>query len=315
MTPRNRAAFGCLAIALAAMLAPGRAAAEDDLQAARSAHRTVVVRDASYADQVEEPPSGVLDLVRYTSPAGELAAYLSPDPGDGIRHPAIVWILGGFGNSIGATAWEKADPADDQSASVYRDFGIVMMYPSLRGAKGNPGQVESFYGEVDDIVAAAKFLAAQPHVDLQRIYLGGHSTGGTLALLAAESTRLFRAVFGFGAVGVASEYGAESLAFDVNSAEEDRLRSPLDHLGAVRSPTFLIEGTDDPSNVDSLTQMQASGPPQTIRFVQVPKTNHFSVLAPINRLIAEKIAADTETEVSIELTPAEVKDAVRRMAK
>ena len=38
-----------------------------------------------------------------------------------------------------------------------------------------------------------RFLAAQPYVDPARIYLGGHSTGGTLALLVAECSETFRA--------------------------------------------------------------------------------------------------------------------------
>ena len=33
--------------------------------------------------------------------AGMLAAYLTPNPGDGQKHPAIVWITGGDCHSIG----------------------------------------------------------------------------------------------------------------------------------------------------------------------------------------------------------------------
>ena len=70
--------------------------------------------------------------------------------------------------------------------AAYRRAGIVMMYPSLRGGNDNPGRREGFLGEVDDILAAAEYLARESYVDPGRIYLGGHSTGGTLAMLAAE---------------------------------------------------------------------------------------------------------------------------------
>ena len=62
------------------------------------------------------------------------------------------------------------------------------MFPSLRGGNDNPGRREGFFGEVDDILAATDYLARQPHVDPKRIYLGGHSTGGTMVMLVAEST-------------------------------------------------------------------------------------------------------------------------------
>ena len=75
-----------------------------------------------------------------------------------------------------------------------------MMYPSLRGGNNNPGHMESFFGEVDDVLAARALLAKLPYVDPERIYLGGHSTGGTLALLVAECSGAFRGVFAFGPV-------------------------------------------------------------------------------------------------------------------
>ncbi|UUZ54675.1 hypothetical protein LP419_00900 [Massilia sp. H-1] len=45
------------------------------------------------------PPKGVFNLVRFDAPVGKLAAYVTPDPRDGKKHPAIVWITGGDSNS------------------------------------------------------------------------------------------------------------------------------------------------------------------------------------------------------------------------
>ena len=132
--------------------------------------------------------------MKYDSPAGSLAAYVSPDPNDGKRHPAIIWITGGDCNTIGEM-WNPRPASNDQTARAYREAGLVMMFPSLRGGNDNPGFKENFYGEVDDVLAAAAYLAKQDYVDPKRIYLGGHSTGGTLVLLVAEVPNPFRAVF------------------------------------------------------------------------------------------------------------------------
>ena len=140
-------------------------------------------------EPVPVPPARLFRLVHYASPIGNLAAYVSQPPASGTKHPAMIWIFGGFGNGIGETAWEAASPANDQSARAFREAGIVTMYPSLRGGNNNPGYPEGFYGEVDDVLAAADYLARQPFVDPRRLYLGGHSTGGTLALLVAALDR------------------------------------------------------------------------------------------------------------------------------
>ena len=108
----------------------------------------------------------------YPAPSGNLAAYLSPDPGDGRKHPAIIWITGGDCNSIG-DVWTPAPLDNDQTAAAYREAGIIMFFPSLRGGNNNPGVKEGFLGEVNDVLAALKYLKNQSYVDANRIYLGG----------------------------------------------------------------------------------------------------------------------------------------------
>jgi pimeloyl-ACP methyl ester carboxylesterase len=147
-------------------------------------------RDATAAP---EPPAGDLEKVYYDAPLGKNVAYVTPvKPGP--RRPAIVWLIGGFGFGISEEMWTPGPRDNDQSAMAFRKAGIAELYPALRGANQNPGHHECFLGEVDDVLAAAEFLAQRPDVDPRRIYLGGHSTGGTLALLAAASTTRFRTV-------------------------------------------------------------------------------------------------------------------------
>jgi poly(3-hydroxybutyrate) depolymerase len=101
------------------------------------------------------------------------------------------------------------------------------LFPALRGGNDNPGTEETFLGEVDDVIAAADYLARQKSVDPRRIYLGGHSTGGALALLVAESTDRFRAVFAFGLVSGVSHYPSQFTHCGTSIPREIELRSPI----------------------------------------------------------------------------------------
>lgn len=170
-----------------------------------------------------------------------------------------------------------------------------MMYPSLRGGNTNPGSIEACYGEVDDVLSAAKHLAALPYVDPKRIYLGGHSTGGTLALLVAETgTTQFRAVFSLGPVESVAGYGQDSLPFDVKDARESRLRAPIVFLPAIACPTFVFEGADpERSNISSLRRLRAANTNALVRFHPTPDATHFTLIAPWVEFAADQIVADT----------------------
>lgn len=178
-----------------------------------------------------------------------------------------------------------------------------MMFPSLRGGNLNPGKKEGFLGEVDDIIAAADALAKVSYVDADRIYLGGHSTGGTLALLTAEMTPRFRMVFSFGPVEDIRGYGKSSgfLPFNMRNQKEVLLRSPGYWLHSVQSPVWIIEGTEDSGNIDSLREMAKVSRNPKVRFLEVKGLDHFSVLAPMNQRIAAKILQDTEAQTRIDL--------------
>jgi acetyl esterase/lipase len=262
------------------------------------------------SDPLPAPPPALFQLIRYESVVGPLAAYLTPDPGDGRKHPAIVWITGGDCNSIGEV-WEPASPSDDQTAAAYRQAGLIMMFPSLRGGNNNPGRREGFYGEVDDVIAAADYLANQPYVDPQRIYLGGHSTGGTLAMLVAETTDRFRTIFSFGPVEDVRNYGGQFLYHDTSNARESEVRSPGRWLNSVKSPLFVLEGVTG-GNIGSLRAMAGASKNPKIRFLPVQGATHFSVLAPVNKLIATKILADDGPTPAISLSEAEVNAAMTR---
>jgi acetyl esterase/lipase len=278
------------------------------LTEARQGVKTKLVPRWTQRDPVPEPPPELFRKVSYDSPAGKLAAYISQVPEDGKKRPAIIWITGGDCNTIDESVWMQAPPSNDQTASAFRKNGIIMMFPSLRGGNDNPGVKEAFLGEVDDVLAAADYLGHQESVDPKRLYLGGHSTGGTLVLLVAESTDRFRAVFSFGPVSDVGTYGSEYTPFDTSNRRELELRSPGRWLLSIRSQTFVFEGTNQPCNLGSLQAMAAAAPTNPkVRFLPVKARDHFSILAPTNTKIARKILGDQGPTTNIAFTEDELK--------
>ena len=165
------------------------------------------------------------------------------------------------------------------------------MFPSQRGGNDNPGKREGFFGEVDDILAATDYLAKQPYVDASRIYLGGHSTGGTMVMLVAASSDRYRAVFSLGPVASASQYGGNYCYCDPNDQREIRLRSPLNWLHCVHSPLFVLEGAKNGNWDGAIDVMAKQNTNPNIQFFRVPGHDHFSVIAPVVELLAEQIAS------------------------
>jgi acetyl esterase/lipase len=270
---------------------------------ARAGFKTKLAPAPVARDPVPEPPPELFRKVQYDAPAGKLAALVSQVKDDGTRHPAIIWITGGDCNTID-DLWNPGPPENDQTASAYRNAGIVMMFPSLRGGNDNPGTREGGLGEVDDVLAAADYLVQQPTVDFKRVYLGGHSTGGTLVLLVAECTDRFRAIFSFGPVSDVSEYDPQYLPFDRSNPREIELRSPGRWLSSIQGPTFVFEGPG--GNISSLRAMSRATKNPMVRFHEVPGADHFSILSPTNTLIARKILADQGATTNIAFSEAEL---------
>lgn len=265
----------------------GSSSSEQTLLEARAGHNTVIVKRGEFAGPPDDPTGTDFDLKQYKSPVGNLAAYLTKDPGDGRKHPAIIWITGGDCNSIG-DVWSPQDRSNDQSAAAFRQAGVVMMFPSLRGGNANPGRREGFYGEVDDILAAANYLEQIPYVDPNQIYLGGHSTGGTMVMVVAACSDRFKAVFALGPVAAPSQYGGAFLYCNVRDKTEIALRSPILWLHCVKSPMYVVEGGND-GNWDAIEAMVKNNSNPQIRFFKAPRHDHFSVIAPFTELVAQQI--------------------------
>ncbi len=284
-----------------------------ELRQARAGFQTRVTPNPDFVADgpAPVPPPNVYRVVRYPSPAGNLVAYLTPDPGDGRRRPAVVWAHGGFGG-IGEDAWEPGGDTD-----AFRRAGFVVLCPSWRGENDNPGRYEMFYGEVEDAAAAVEYVAGLPYVDRQRVYLAGHSTGGTVTLLTALWSDKVRAAFSFG--GAPDMYtilrfggiGYGNTPFDWRDKKERRLRSAIGFVAHLRTPTFYFEGAEDSDYLDDARKMEQlarkAGVPFTAHLIE--GGDHFDVVVPVTELIARKIAADTGPACNIAVSDAEVRQA------
>lgn len=258
---------------------------------------TTIVADPRKGETMDPPPpppAGMFDLVKYKAPIGELFAYVSKPPAGGGRKPCMVWATGGFSNGIDQGHFKAGPVTNDQSAAAWREAGLVLFLPSFRGGRGNPGRFEELYGEVDDFIAAIQHVRTLPFVDPDRIYIGGHSTGGTLVLLAAELTDDFRAAIAFGPIHEIGGYGAQIMPFDP-SAENVRLelaaRSPALWLADIRRPTLVIEGAKGNAAAAENIAWRASANP-LVRVVIPPAKDHFTVLRPASDVLAKRILED-----------------------
>jgi alpha/beta superfamily hydrolase len=291
---------------------PPRGEPDADLMTARRGFKTRVVANKNYeADgPVDQPPRKYFSIVQYPSAVGPLAAYLSPDPGDGKKHPALVYAHGGFGGINGINFGRE-------EFAPFRDAGYVLFCPSWRGENVNKGQYEMFYGEVDDAVAAVNYLAKQPYVDPSRIYMLGHSTGGTVTLLAAEANAPLRAAFSFGgAPDVAqAEYG--NTPFDREAENEVRLRSAIHFVKPLKVPTFYFEGDTNPNGTPSSGYLPAARRMQALadeanapfKMYVVKGGTHFNIVQPVSTLLVDKLRADTGEKFDVTITAAEVNKA------
>ena len=271
---------------------------------------TTLTKKRNDNSAIPAPPEELFDLVHYPSKVGDLAAYISSDPQDGQKHPIIIWIVGGWGNRIDDFPWVYPNWDNDQTGSAFWQAGLLAMYPSFRGGNGNPGHFEALFGEVDDVISAYEYAASLPYVDPERIYLGGHSTGGTRALLASEYADKFRAVFCFGAVDEIKYHNNSQFTFDTKNENEHIMRSPIYWLDNIKTPTFLVEGSE--GNSENLKRMLLASQNENIHGFIIEGADHFTVLAPLTRLFAQKILADTDEEFNISVTQEELDEAMKQ---
>src|SRR4051812_17225612 len=76
------------------------------LAEARQGFTTTNLRATAPAGPLPAPPARLFVKTTFDAPVGKLSTYLTPDPKDGKKHPAIIWITGGDCNSVDGSIWQ-----------------------------------------------------------------------------------------------------------------------------------------------------------------------------------------------------------------
>lgn len=225
--------------------APVVAVQDEDYLVARKHFRTKLVKEGPAPQKWQAPhPAEDADEVDYRSGDLRLKALVSRRPAvppDG-KQPAVLFLHGGF--AFDRVDWKASQP--------YRDAGFVVLTPILRGENGQPGSFTAFYDELDDVLAAARYLRDLPYVDRDRVFVAGHSTGGILALFAAMASKDFRAAASFSGspdqllLSRVQPVPAAMMPFDRTDPREFIIRSPLAYATSLKCPTRLYFGRDEP---------------------------------------------------------------------
>ncbi len=173
----------------------------------------------------------------------------------GERPPLIVFIHGGPTSSasrqlrLGQRYWTS------------RGFAVVDV--DYRGSTGYGRAYRNLLrgnwcrSDVDDAVAAARYLADRGDVDGDRLVIRGGSAGGTTTLLALAHHDVFAT--GTNLFGVAdlealltddhkfeSQYAVSLVAPWPEGADVYAARSPINHVEAISRPLLVLQGSEDP---------------------------------------------------------------------
>jgi formylglycine-generating enzyme required for sulfatase activity/pimeloyl-ACP methyl ester carboxylesterase len=233
------------------MFAPALESQNEDYAQARSRFQTKLVRKgpSSQGWAPVKPPEGVSE-VEYPSGELRLKAWVNRLADPARKRPAVLFLHGGF--SFGLDDWDEAKP--------YRDAGFVVLTPILRAENGQAGAFSYFYDEVDDVLAAAEYLSRQPFVDADRLFVAGHSVGGTMTLLAAMASRRFRAAASFSGAFYWPDFVArvKTLPFDSSDPREVLLRSPLAYAGSFKCPLRAYYGSQEAQFFGLMSQRGAA---------------------------------------------------------
>ena len=188
------------------------------------------------------------------------ALYYPPTNGDftapsGSRPPLVVQAHGGPTGG--------ASSAFNLSNQFWTSRGFALVDVDYRGSSGYGRpyrqRLNNNWGitDVEDVIAAARYLINRGLADPDRIAIHGGSAGGFTVLAALTQSDVFKAGGDFFGVG-----DLEALARDTHKFESRYLdnlvgpyperqdiyiaRSPIHHLDGFRSPLLILQGADDP---------------------------------------------------------------------
>ena len=125
----------------------------------------------------------------------------TPVVGGRLKNPAVV-LLGGLG-PVERDATVAGIPLFAQLAGQLAERDFVVLRYDKRGVGQSGGRVEraTLQDYADDAIEAVRWLAKRNDVDPKRIYVAGHSEGGSVAMLAAAREKRIQGVVLMAAMG------------------------------------------------------------------------------------------------------------------
>jgi len=225
----------------------------------------------------------VATQIDFPSAHGRIAhAFFYPPTNPGFQAPAgrlppLLTLVHG-----GPTG--QASPAYSSALQFWTSRGFAVVDVNYGGSSGfgraYRQELNGNWGVVDveDVIAAVRFLISTGRVDPAKIAIRGGSAGGYTVLLALSTSDVFRAG--------ADYYGVSdmtALARDTHKFESRYLdsmigplpqaqsvydsRSPLNHLDGFKAPLIVFQGADDP----------IVPPNQSARIVEALRARHAPV--------------------------------------
>jgi len=196
--------------------------------------------------------------VWYESSDGlKIQAWYLPAGHGRVPHPAVVWAHGGPGVQT-YDAWPWYLQSISQS-------GFAVLAPNFRGSTGYGAEFRNMNlsdvggGDLEDVVAGAKWLAKRPEIDKSKIAIFGQSYGGYMTLMALTKRP---EVFAAGVALVPVTDWLELYELDdaaLRKSDEElfggppeekgelyRDRSPINFVSNIRAPVLIKAGRNDP---------------------------------------------------------------------
>ena len=196
--------------------------------------------------------------VWYKSSDGlKIHAWYLPAGRGQIPQPAVVWPHGG-------PTYQTYDAWDPFLQSISQS-GFAVLAPNFRGSTGYGAEFRNMNlsdlggGDLEDVVAGAKWLAKQREIDKSKIAIFGRSHGGYMTLIALTKRP---EVFAAGVAFVPITDWLESYELDdatFRKMDEElfggppekkrelyRDRSPINFVSKIKVPVLITAGRNDP---------------------------------------------------------------------
>ncbi|GHF51340.1 polyketide synthase 12 [Amycolatopsis bartoniae] len=249
----------------------------------------LLAEELDRAQPEDGEPADRITVHEITSDDGTVVyGHLSLPAGPG-PHPAVVVCMPGHGGVLDS----RGEYRHTSEHAPLTAAGFAVLSVDQRGAPGHGPEFRAMAqmggGDIDDVVAATRYLAGLPDIDESRIHILGTSRGAYSALLAVERApglwrraALLMGVYDPVGFVLADQERPDSLLPKTDPAEVERYfsapeRRPLAALGDVTTPLLIVHGDADPvippaESEELAARMREEGLPAEL--VTVPGLTH-----------------------------------------